>query len=221
MSVAAELLALSGGDPFVSVLERSEAHQRDHGCGLHTAGGPVMRLVSAIAVAAKARRVLDLGCGLGYSTLWLARAAGESGQLIGVDDDPDHIEEARTIGAEMELGDRIRYIDGRASEVLPTLDGPFDLVHDDAWFARQPDHLEAALGLLRPGGVFTMANWFLLVDALSGESRNDWERFAGPAWAADTIAYARSLASRFDVDVTWITTPPVGFATKLADLEVP
>lgn len=59
-----------------------------------------------------------------------------------------------------------------------------------------------------------MANWFLLVDALTGDPRNDWERFAGADWAADTVAYARQLADRDDLDVNWITTPPVGVAIK-------
>ena len=46
------------------------------------------------------------------------------------------------------------------------------------------------LSLLRPGGLLTMANWFLLVDVLTGKPRNDWELFAGPAWAKDTLDYA-------------------------------
>lgn len=61
-----------------------------------------------------------------------------------------------------------------------------------------------------------MVNWFLLVDALTGRSRNDWAAFAGPTWANDTTEYADHLASRRDLDITWVTRPPVAVATKRA-----
>ena len=35
-----------------------------------------MQLVAALARAANVERALDLGCGLGYSTLWIASAIG-------------------------------------------------------------------------------------------------------------------------------------------------
>ena len=38
---------------------------------------------------------------------------------------------------------------------------------------------------------------------------------AGPTWAEDTLDYARQLANRTDLRVTWITTPPIAFATKI------
>jgi len=210
-----QLLDLVGGDRFAWVRERSEIHQAAHRCGLHNAGGPVMHLVSAIARASHARRVLDLGCGLGYSTLWLADAVGPDGVVIGIDEDDQHTAEAERIATKAGFSNTVSYRTGRAVDVLSELTGTFDLIHDDAWFAIEPDHLELMLGLLKPGGVLTMANWFLLVDALTGEPSNDWESFAGPDWAARTLAYAEQLATRADLSISWITKPPVGFATKL------
>jgi hypothetical protein len=71
------------------------------------------------------------------------------------------------------------------------------------------------VGVLRPGGLLTMPNWFLLVDALTGTPRNEWERFAGPTWAADAVEYAEELAVRPDLDVSWIIRPPLGVAVEL------
>ena len=51
-----------------------------------------------------------------------------------------------------------------------------------------------------------MPNWLLLVDALTGDPRNDWERFAGP----------RRLARRRDLAVSWTIRPPLGVAVKLS-----
>lgn len=212
--VADQLLDLAGGDRFAWVRDRSESHQAAHGCGLHNAGGPVMHLVASIAQVSGARRVLDLGSGLGYSTLWLADAVGSGGEVVGIDEDGRHTDEAEQIAVEAGMGETVSYRTGRVVDVLPELTGTFDLIHDDAWFAGAPDHLELMIGLLRPGGVLTMANWFLLVDALTGEPRNDWERFAGPDWAARTLTYAEQLAARSDLSVNWITKPPLGIATK-------
>ena len=211
--VAMELMELAGGDPFLDVRRESQEHQRAHGCGLHHAGAPQMQLVAALARAAGVNRALDLGSGLGYSTLWIATAVAKDGSVIGIDDDPGHTARATEIAAGRSHGARVDYETGTVRDVLPSLGGPFDMIHDDAWFAKTPDHLEAMLALLRPGGLLTMANWFLLVDAITGEPRNDWKSFAGATWAEDTFEYARVLARRQDLHMTWVTTPPVAFAT--------
>jgi predicted O-methyltransferase YrrM len=214
--VAVQLLDLAGGDRFDWVRDRSQIHQAAHGCGLHNAGGPVMHLISSIARASTARRVLDLGSGLGYSTMWLADAVGPEGTVIGIDEDGSHTAEAERIAVEAGLSETVSFRTGRVVDVLPELTGTFDLIHDDAWFAGVPEHLESMLDLLELGGVLTMANWFLLVDALTGEPRNDWESLAGPEWAARTLEYAQQLAARTDLSVNWITMPPVAFATNLS-----
>ena len=95
--VAEKLMELAGGDPFTEVRRQSEEHQRAHGCGLHHAGAPQMQLVAALARAAKVERALDLGCGLGYSTLWIATAIGETGSVVGIDDDPEHTARATSL----------------------------------------------------------------------------------------------------------------------------
>ena len=71
-----------------------------------------------------------------------------------------------------------------------------DMVHDDASFPARPAHPGAMVGLARPGGLLTMANWFLLVDAITGSPRNDWASFAGEGWAAATKQHAHDLAAR-------------------------
>jgi predicted O-methyltransferase YrrM len=172
-----------------------------------------MQLVAALARVANVARALDLGSGLGYSTLWIASAISSHGSVIGIDDDAEHTGRAARIAAEAGYGGRITYLTGRVADILPSLDGPFDMIHDDAWFAKTPDHLDAMIALLRPGGLLTMANWFLLVDALSGQTRTDWASFAGPDWADDTLEYARLLANRADLSMVWVTRPPIGFAT--------
>jgi caffeoyl-CoA O-methyltransferase len=210
------LVDLGGGDPFDDVFRQSQAHQLVHGCGLFPAGPAVMQLASMFVRASSARSILDLGCGIGYSTFWLAKAAASGATLTAIDSDAGHVELARSACSRLGLDDRVRFVVGDVMEVLRTLDGPVDAVHDDAWFASAPPHLETMLGLLRPGGLLTMPNWFPLVDALTGDPRNDWERFAGPTWADDALDYARRLARRRDLAVSWTIRPPLGVAVKLS-----
>ena len=153
------------------------------------------------------------GCGIGYSTFWLAKANADV-SVTGIDSDDEHVQHARSACSRLALDHRISFIVGDVAEVLQAIDGPVDAIHDDAWFASRPPHFDTMLGLLRPGGLVTMPNWFLLVDALTGHARNDWEQFAGPTWAADVVAYAKELSARPDLTVCWTTRPPLGIAVK-------
>lgn len=141
--------------------------------------------------------------------------------MTGIDADPNHTAEASAIADRLGFADRVVYLTGTVADVLPSLTGTYDLIHDDAWFADPPAHLDQVLGLLRPGGTLTMANWFLLFDAMTGVTRNNWGSFAGPGWEERTIAYAEHLVERTDLEIRWITSPPVGVATKHAEPSVP
>jgi nitroimidazol reductase NimA-like FMN-containing flavoprotein (pyridoxamine 5'-phosphate oxidase superfamily) len=178
-----------------------------------------MQLTAMFVRAAAPRTILDLGCGIGYSTFWLADAAGDRSRTIGVDSDAAHIELARSASAQLGFDDRVEFVLGDVADVLDATTEPVDAIHDDAWFAAAPSHLDAMVALLRPGGLLTMPNWFLLVDALTGEPRDDWERFAGPAWADDAVTYAELLAARGDLAVSWIIRPPLGVGVKRVEGE--
>jgi predicted O-methyltransferase YrrM len=215
--VNAHVLELYGGDPFAHVVRAAEAHRAVHGpaCGLYPAGPQVMHLVASIVRAARARRMLDLGSGFGYSALWLAAAGGPDAHVDGVDRFKEHVRVARTFAAEAGLADRIDVRAGEVAEQLERVAGPYELVHDDAWFAHEPPYLERLLAVVAPGGVVTMPNWFLLEDALTPTPDRDWTAFAGPEWAEVTRRYARRLAGDRRLHVSWCITPPLAIVTKL------
>jgi SAM-dependent methyltransferase len=70
-------------------------------------------------------RVLDLGCGLGASSIALARAYPRA-RVLGVDLDQASVTEARTAAAQAGLADRVSFVVGDAAQVTP--DAPFDLI---------------------------------------------------------------------------------------------
>lgn len=210
------LSTADGEPPFDDVLQRAEMHRESHGaaCGLYPAGPHVMRLAATMVRACQAERMLDLGTGIGYSALWLASAGGNDASVQGIDRFAEHIAIGEEVASAAGLSDRISFIHGEVAEVLDHLEGPYDLIHDDAWFAWEPPYLERAVELLRPGGMLTMPNWFLLEDAITGEPRRDWAEFAGPDWSEGVLAYARRLGGHPRLYVTWSMFPPIAIAVK-------
>jgi predicted O-methyltransferase YrrM len=146
-------------DRFADVYTRSEAHRGEHGCDLYPSGdGP---LLGALTAATGARRILEVGCGLGYSALWLADGAGPSAHVDTIERDAAHAKLARVEIEHAGAAGRIAVREGDAASVVAGLDGPYDLAFVDC----DPDAYLALLDLLRrrvrPGGLLVSSNLFL------------------------------------------------------------
>jgi predicted O-methyltransferase YrrM len=116
------------------------------------------RLLTVLATMIGARRILEIGTLGGYSAICLARALPPDGSLVTLEADAHHAEVARRNIAGAALTDRVEVISGRALDMLPTLEGPFDLVFIDADKPSNPDYLAWALRLSRPGTVIVCDN---------------------------------------------------------------
>jgi SAM-dependent methyltransferase len=98
-------------------------------------------------------RVLDVGCGTGRAALALATAFADA-EIVGLDQDPESIAQARQAAVERGIGGRVRFVLGGTS-VLDRGHG-FDLVlacdciHD---FTRPLTTLREIRELLKPDGV--------------------------------------------------------------------
>lgn len=206
--VEAALVAMTGGDPFLGVIEAATKHRAAHGpgCELFPAGPLVMCLAATVPRALDATRILDLGTGFGYSAFWFAAMTPTHVSITAVDRWPDHIRQARLFSEALGYADRIQFIVGETADVLPSL-GLYDQVHDDAWFVYEPPHLAEMLRHVRPGGVVTMPNWFLLEDAIRGQDRPYLARKYGDDWAGELLRYAARLASDPAITVTWSLSP--------------
>jgi predicted O-methyltransferase YrrM len=136
------------------VLQTARGLAQELGLAAVTPGaGAVLRLLAA---AGRAKSVVEIGTGTGVSGVWLLRGMRGDGVLTTIDVDHEHQRIARRIFAEAGFAaSRTRIITGRALDVLPRLaDGVYDLVFADADPAELGACAEAALRLLRPGGVF-------------------------------------------------------------------
>jgi predicted O-methyltransferase YrrM len=109
-----------------------------------------------------ARRVLEMGTLGGYSTLWLARALPEDGQVVTLELSAEHAKVARRNLKKAGVLDRVDVRVGPAGKNLAKLSAsesePFDLIFIDADKAGYPEYLQWSLKLARPGTVILADN---------------------------------------------------------------
>ena len=146
------------------------------------------KLLSLLASAIGARRVLEIGTLAGYSALWLARALPPDGTLVTLEYDPHHAAVARANIERAGLSAVVSVLVGPALDSLPTVEGPFDLVFVDADKENNPSYVDWAARLLRPGGVLVLDNVIRggeVADASSSDPRVVGTRRALEVVAAD------------------------------------
>jgi caffeoyl-CoA O-methyltransferase len=117
-------------------------------------------LMTMLARISGARRALEVGTFTGYSAICIARGLADGGELVACELDPERAAIAERNIEAAGLGDRVDLRVGPAAETLAELAGsePFDLAFIDADKSSYPAYYEAALELLRPGGLLILDN---------------------------------------------------------------
>ena len=120
------------------------------------------KMLALLAGISGARRVLEVGTLAGFSTIWMARAVGEQGQVITCEYEPRHAEVAQANLEDAGVADRVQIRLGAAEDSLRQLIAeepePFDLVFLDADKAGNARYLQLALQMARPGTVIVGDN---------------------------------------------------------------
>ena len=120
------------------------------------------KLLQLLAQTQGARTILEIGTLAGYSTIWLARALPAGGSLITLEADPNHAAVARENIARADLSNVVEIRIGLAVDSLSQLAAeardPFDLIFIDADKRNNPQYLEWALKLSRPGTLIIADN---------------------------------------------------------------
>jgi predicted O-methyltransferase YrrM len=155
------------------------------------------KLLHLIARIQGARAILEIGTLGGYSTIWLARALPPDGRLVTLEAEPKHAEVARANVARAGLASLVEIRVGRALETLPLLAeegrGPFDLVFIDADKPSNPEYLEWALRLTRPGSIIVVDNVVRAGDILDAAS--DDPRVKGTRRLFDALSRESRLSA--------------------------
>lgn len=115
------------------------------------------QILSMISYMIRPKSILELGTFTGYSALCLAKGLAEGGVLhtIEIDDELESV--ARKYFGKSGMGDQIIQHIGDAREIIPTIEGTFDLVFVDADKREYPDYYRLVFDRIPVGG-------FLLAD---------------------------------------------------------
>jgi predicted O-methyltransferase YrrM len=116
-----------------------------------------------MARAVGARKTLEVGVFLGYSSTWVALALPPGGEVIACDISEEYTSRARSTWKEAGVEDRIDLRLGPALETLDALladghTGSFDFAFIDADKKNYANYYERALQLVRSGGMIAVDN---------------------------------------------------------------
>ena len=109
---------------------------------------------------------------IGYSVIHLLRGMGDDGRVVTIDPSDEMIKAAEGYLSRAGLRDRVDINKGYALEVIPQLEGPFDLLFIDAVKEEYRGYLDLALPKLRVGGAVICDN-LLWGGQVAGEIRSD------------------------------------------------
>ena len=146
--------AKSSPDPFAPVRETTLKHRARHGCGAYPYDNGA--LLGALAAAANARRVLELGSALGYTALWFAHGAPDA-VVDSIERDGEHVRLAREQVEAHGMAGHIVVHEGEFGEVMRRLDPGYDVAFFDGSTPSRP-LLKEARRLLRARGLLISAN---------------------------------------------------------------
>jgi caffeoyl-CoA O-methyltransferase len=121
-------------------------------------GPAVARMLALLVQISGAKRIFELGSAIGYSTIWLARAAGAQAETTYTDGDPENAKRAKAYFERGGVAQQIRVETGDALMLLKKTPGEFDLIFNDINKREYPDAAKQALPRLRRGGLFITDN---------------------------------------------------------------
>ena len=142
---------LMKSDPAVFFKRRDEY--------LLAVGPEVGWLMHALIIGRGAKRILELGTSYGYSTAFLADAGRQTGgRVYTMDLAANKQQYARTQLEEAGLLPQVEWMLGDATQMLKTLEGPFDFVLVDLWKDLYVPCLELFYGKLAQNAVIVADN---------------------------------------------------------------
>jgi caffeoyl-CoA O-methyltransferase len=152
-------------DALIAEMEADAAEHR-----VPIADREVALFLEITARAIAARSALEIGMAIGYSVIHLLRGMDDGGTVTTIEPNDEMIRRAGDYFERGGLASRVRVERGFALDVLPQLEGSFDLVYLDAVKEEYSDYLRLSLPLLRVGGVVICDN-LLWGGQVAGEVR--------------------------------------------------
>lgn len=138
------------------VLREMEQYAKEHDFPI--VGPLVGRYLYQMALVTKARRIMELGSGFGYSAFWFSLAMRGKGHIVMTDTDRANKKLAMDFFKRAGLESHIDFRLGDAVRQFKKQDGPFDIVFNDIDKKDYPATISLAAARLRKGGLFITDN---------------------------------------------------------------
>jgi predicted O-methyltransferase YrrM len=116
------------------------------------------RVLSLLSHLIKPVSVLEIGTYTGYSALCLAEGLAPGGKVITIESNDELEDRIRDGISRAGFGDRVELIVGEAASLLPSLQGPFDLVFIDADKESYSAYFDLVIEKVKPGGLVIADN---------------------------------------------------------------
>ena len=129
----------------------------------------IKNLLKVLLAMKKPETILEIGTAVGFSAAFLAEYQPKGGTVTTIEKSEPRIAEAQKNFARTGVDGRVTLLSGDAAEILPTLDGPYDMIFMDAAKGQYLNFLPDALRLLGEEGILLSDNVFQDGDVL--ESR--------------------------------------------------
>lgn len=101
----------------------------------------------------KPKQILEIGTAIGFSSSLMAQHVGENGQVTTIDRYEKMFQEAKVNYEKQGITDKVTLLEGDAADILPTLEGPYDLIFMDSAKSKYYDFLPECMRLLKVGGM--------------------------------------------------------------------
>ena len=136
--------------------------------------GPLQgRFLSVLAKLLQPKKVLEVGTFTGYATLCLAEGLAKDGQIDTLDKNEELVDFQRSFFDRSPWGKQIHQHCGNAIDIIPTLDGEYDLVFLDADKKNYLNYLELLLPKIKTGGLLLSDNVLWSGKVLEATQKND------------------------------------------------
>ncbi|MFM7024411.1 MAG: O-methyltransferase [Flavobacteriales bacterium] len=116
------------------------------------------RFLSMISKMMQPQRILEIGTYTGYSALCLAEGLQQNGELHTIDVNEELKDFAQKFFDESAQKNQIHYHIGNAMDIIPTLNGPFDIVFIDADKENYLEYFQLVFDKVKQGGYLIADN---------------------------------------------------------------
>ncbi|MGB0366152.1 MAG: O-methyltransferase [Flavobacteriaceae bacterium] len=131
------------------------------------------RFLSVLTKLLQPKKILEVGTFTGYATLCLAEGLPKEGRIDTLDINEELVDFQRSFFDRSKWGEQIHQHCGDAIEIIPTLEGEYDLVFLDADKKNYLNYLELLLPKIKTGGVLLSDNVLWSGKVLEETQKND------------------------------------------------